>query len=178
MEIPSVFRSKPQDAPADIKNIDLEAMGIAILNVNGKNNLDRPAAIFISLEIPTYVIWDCDKNNNKIDGEAANRSLQKLLGAPHGSIVNAGTMIADKFACFECNLEKTLQEEIGAQELEMALSSAMQVFDVERKEDAMKAPAIMKHTLAKLAESNKTSKSLEAILERVCAMRPRSATGS
>ena len=45
-----------------------------MLGVNGKNNLDRPAAIFMSLEIPVYAIWDCDKS--------AERSRAKQQIAP------------------------------------------------------------------------------------------------
>ena len=46
-------------AAATIRGIDLEALGIAVLAADGKPNLDRPAAIFTSLEIPTFVVWDC-----------------------------------------------------------------------------------------------------------------------
>jgi putative ATP-dependent endonuclease of OLD family len=161
-------------AIAAVKNVDFEAMGIAVLSVNGKNNLDRPAAIFMSLEIPVFVIWDSDNANGKIEGEAANRALQQLLKFPDDRIVPAGTLIVDNFACFEWKLEKTLVEELGAQEFEKSLSEAMQAFAVERKEDAIKAPAIMKHTLGQLAENNKTSKSLEAILHNICAMKQKS----
>jgi predicted ATP-dependent endonuclease of OLD family len=163
-------------AIAAVREVDLEALGIAVLGVNGKNNLDRPAAIFISLGIPTYVIWDCDKSAGKIDGEAANCALQRLLGSADSDVVTAGTIISDNFACFEANLEKTLEEELGNKLFLAALSEAMNEFSVDRKEDATKAPAIMSRTLERLAKQNITSRSLEAILEKVLAMKTKSET--
>jgi predicted ATP-dependent endonuclease of OLD family len=163
-------------AIAAVKKVDFEAMGIAVLGVNGKNNLDRPAAIFMSLEIPVYAIWDCDKSAENIEGEAANRALQRLFGAKDGDEVAAGNIIADNFACFEWKLEKTLEEELGAHEFEGALSEAMKEFSVERKDDAIKAPTIMRQTLAKLAEQKIASNSLEAILEKICALKSKSVT--
>lgn len=163
-------------AIAAVKNIDFEAMGIAVLGVNGKNNLDRPAAIFMSLEIPVYAIWDCDKAAEKIGGEATNRALQKLFGSPGSDVMAAGTIIDDSFACFECNLEKTLEKELGVEQFDGALSEAMKDFSVEKKEDAIKAPTIMKQTLAKLAEQKIVSNSLEAVLEKICALKSKSST--
>lgn len=155
-------------AAASIDGIDLEAKGIAVVAVNGKNNLDRPAAIFISLEIPVYVVWDSDKSNGKIDGESTNRSLQRLLGTKPSEIVSAGTIVTGAYASFEWKLEKTLEAEFGEKELENALSKAMGRFSVNRKEDAIKSPAIMKDTLAMLAEDGKRSGSLRLIVKSIC----------
>ncbi len=158
-------------AVAAIKKVDLEALGIAILSANGKNNLDRPTAIFKTLEIPVYVIWDCDQSKNKIDGEQANRALQRLLGVPNSEVVSAATLITDIFACFENKLEVVLEQEIGAGALVAAIDSAMKHFSVERKEDAMKAPALMEYALSQLAGNGLMSPSLEAILDRVQALK-------
>ena len=88
--------------------------------------------------------------------------------------VAAGTLVTDNFACFEWKLEKTLEEELGVKEFEGALSEAMKEFSVDRKDDAIKAPAIMRQTLAKLAEQKITSNSLEAILEKIQALKSKS----
>jgi putative ATP-dependent endonuclease of the OLD family len=165
-------------AIAAMKEVDFEAMGIAVLSVNGKNNLDRPAAIFMSLEIPVYAIWDCDRAAEKIDYEGTNRALQRLFGVSDEYVVAAGTIIADKFACFDARLEKTLEAELGAQQLEAALTEVMKDFSVGRKEDAIKAPMIMRHALAKLAEQKIYSNSLETILEKICALRSNNSVGA
>ena len=130
----------------------------------------------MSLEIPVYAMWDCDKKAEKIDGELTNRALQKLFGSPANEMAAAGTIIADNFACFECNLEKTLEKELGVQQFEGALAKAMKDCSVEKKEDAIKAPAIMKQTLAKLAEQKIISPTLEAVLQKICALKSQTLT--
>lgn len=32
---------------------------------NGKDNLDKPVAIFRGLDIPMYAVWDCDEKNKE-----------------------------------------------------------------------------------------------------------------
>jgi putative ATP-dependent endonuclease of OLD family len=156
-------------AIASVKGVDLEAQGIAVLSANGKHNLDRPAAIFQSLDIPVYAIWDCDRKGEKIDGETANRALQRLLGSPEAEVVGAGSRITDSFACFESELEATLKNELGSDALAASLTSAMDEFSVVRHEDAIKAPAIMSQTLSLLAKQGLVSQSLEAILGKILA---------
>src|SRR5882757_805248 len=47
-------------AAATLLGVDLEGLGVAVLAVDGITKLDLPAAIFSTLKIPTFVIWDCD----------------------------------------------------------------------------------------------------------------------
>ncbi|MDR3741971.1 MAG: ATP-dependent endonuclease [Terracidiphilus sp.] len=162
-------------ATAAVKEIDLEAMGMAILAAGGKNNLDRPAAIFMSLEIPTYTVWDCDRSGSKIDGEQANRALHRLFGFGEVQGQEAAiTVIEERFACFERNLEKTLESELGASDLDSALSETMGEFLVDRRDDAIKSPRIMKETLDRLARRGITSPSLNAVLDRICELKKKS----
>lgn len=161
-------------AVAAVKNIDLEALGIAVLPANGKNNLDRPAAIFKSLEIPVYAVWDCDGDKADNMGEPTNRALQKLFGSANSDIVSAGARITDSFACFEENLEKTLRDEVGAEPFTAALIAVMRKFAVGRTEDAIKSAAIMKLTLSNLAEQGITCRSLETILDKIYIMKKNS----
>jgi predicted ATP-dependent endonuclease of OLD family len=163
-------------ATAAIKNVDLEALGIAVLPVGGKNNLDRPAAVFQSLEIPVYGIWDCDQEAAGSKGADTNRALQRLFGSGEAEIVDNLTRIADYYACFEGNLEKTLQQELGAEAFAAALGTAKHQFSVEQNQDAIKSPAIMQLTLSTLAVQNLHSPSLESIIERVCELKARIST--
>ncbi len=47
-------------AVAKLLNHDLEFQGVSVIPCGGKSNLDKAAAIFLTLSIPTYVIWDSD----------------------------------------------------------------------------------------------------------------------
>ena len=158
-------------AMASLKNIDLEALGIAVLPASGKNSIDRPGAIFKSLEIPVYAVWDCDKKGETIDGEETNRALQRLFGSTETTLVAAGLRIEGGFACFEKNLEKTLEEEFGSAALLAAIDSCKQHFSIQKNDDVIKSPAAMQFTLSKLVEQGLQSPSLNGILERISALK-------
>jgi hypothetical protein len=154
--------------------VDLEALGIAVLPANSKNNIDRPGAIFKSLGIPVYAIWDCDKNGETIDNEESNRALQRLFGSTETAVVAAGARIEDGFTCFERNLEKMLEEEIGDAALSAAIGACKQQFSIQKNDEVIKSPTAMEFTLSKLAEQGLNSPSLERILERICALKMKS----
>jgi hypothetical protein len=163
---------------ASLKNVDLEALGIAVLPTSSKHNLDRPGAIFKSLGIPVYAIWDCDKKGDLIEGEKANIALQRLFGNGSAELVSAGTVIESGFACLEQNLENTIEEEFGPAHLLAAIDLCKQQFSIQKHEDVIKSPAAMEFTLLKMTEQGLRSPSLERILERICAMKTESlATG-
>ncbi len=72
-------------AIANLLDYDLESQGICVIPCNGKSNLGKAAAIFKSLEIPTYVIWDSDHGSltrqNEIDrAKEENHCLLRLMG--------------------------------------------------------------------------------------------------
>ncbi|MGB6123169.1 MAG: ATP-dependent endonuclease, partial [Bacteroidota bacterium] len=46
---------------AKSKGIDLESREICVIPCGGKTNIDKPAAIFLLLGIPCYLVWDGDK---------------------------------------------------------------------------------------------------------------------
>jgi predicted ATP-dependent endonuclease of OLD family len=158
-------------AIASLRKVDLEALGIAVLPVNSKYNIDRPGAIFKSLGIPVYAIWDCDMKEGKIEGEDTNRALQRLFGSKETEIVGAGARFEDGFACFEKNLEKMLDEEFGNAALSAAIEACKREFSIQKNDDAIKAPAAMEFALSKLAEQGLNSPSLEQTLEKICALK-------
>jgi predicted ATP-dependent endonuclease of OLD family len=158
-------------AVANLRKVDLEALGIAILPVSSKYNIDRPSAIFKSLDIPVYAIWDCDKKDEQIDGEDTNRALQRLFGSNVEQIIGAGARIEDNFACFEKNLEKTLEAEFGSRAYSDAIDACKRQFSIQKNQDAVKAPAAMAFTLSSLAEQGLRSQSLDNILDKICALK-------
>jgi putative ATP-dependent endonuclease of OLD family len=158
-------------AAAAAKDVDLESLGIAILQAGGKNNLDRPAAIFRTLNIPVFAVWDCDRNEDVIEEEKANRALQWLMGSDVEAIVGAGSRIERNFACFDENLESMLRSELGTEEYDRSVEEMQEHFGVQRREDAIKAAPVMRGVLGALASRGIRSATLEGIIDRVVALR-------
>jgi predicted ATP-dependent endonuclease of OLD family len=100
----------------------LEAVGISIVSVNGKQSLPLAHAILSSLGIPVYALFDADggfeararangKDEGKIEEErtshiAANRSVLKYFGRAEEDFPSA--FIAENVAIFEDHLEAFL----------------------------------------------------------------------
>jgi putative ATP-dependent endonuclease of the OLD family len=158
-------------AAAAINDVDLEALGIAVLQAGGKNNLDRPAAIFMALNVPVFLVWDCDQKPSGIEDEGANRALQQLMGVAPADVVAAGNLVQNCFACFEQNLEVMLRSELGEQAYDAALAEVQRQFGVREKKDAIKAAPVMHAVLTKLSTEGARSATLDKIITRVLALR-------
>lgn len=154
-------------AAAKLNGLDLEAHGIAVLPVDGKSKLDRPAAVFRSLGIPLFVVWDCDQTPGGVEKVDTNRALQRLMGRNAGDIFDAATFVGTNFACFESELEITLKAEIGDALFNQKLDEVKAEFLVERREDAQKAPIIMSRVLTDIADAGRRSRTLDEIIAAI-----------
>ena len=154
-------------ATASLLGGELEANGIAILPAGGKTNLDRPAAIFSSLGIPTFVMWDCDNG----DGAVQNRALPRLFENDAAYGQHPETVVRPFWASFERKLEATLHNELGGAALEMAHLEACVEYGMTPGGDAMKSPAVMTRTLEIAADSGARCATLEAIVRAIFALR-------
>jgi predicted ATP-dependent endonuclease of OLD family len=70
-------------AALTLKERTATSEGLTIIPVGGKTVLDKPAFIFQTLKIPTYVIFDNDQKTKEKEKPAEiiyNRFLQRLLG--------------------------------------------------------------------------------------------------
>ena len=157
------------------RGFDYEALGLAILVVNGKNNLDKALVIFRQLGIPTYVLFDGDAN--KVDrtrerkGQAsgsaearANHALLKLLRQP---VVDfPGTTIASHCAYFSDSFDKTLIAELGKDFSEQFVKSC-QEFGYEDASKARKVPEVLAHTLRALSARDVRSETLEKVTDAI-----------
>ena len=152
---------------AKSKNIDLDSLGITVIPCFGKHNLDRPLVIFRQLDISVYVVWDGDCGGKDAKPKD-NTYLLRLLGKPEEDWPN---FVEDSAACFRVKLENTLQEEIGKEDFNEWLSEAQQHLGIAKKEHAIKNPAIIEYVVEKAATDDKTSKSLESIIERIVALK-------
>ena len=134
-----------------------------------KDNIDKPWAVFTSLRIPVYAVWDSDASKSGKERDraiGANRLLQKLVGAPE-PYVDHPSCVAANFACFEDNLETTLQAEIGGELYNDLLEKAVFNYDLPKRDNAKKNPAVMSQILAEAAQKGVRSATLEAVVSKV-----------
>jgi hypothetical protein len=157
------------------RNFDYEAFGLAILVVNGKNNLDKALVIFRQLGIPTYVLFDGDANKigqtHEEKGRAgssaeakANRALLKLLRQPVEDFPS--TTITGHCAYFSDSFDKTLIAELGKEFLDQFVKSCRE-FGYEDASKARKVPEVFAHTLRALSAGNVRSETLERVADAI-----------
>lgn len=154
-------------AAVEMSGKSLEAQGVALLEVGGKTNIDKPMIIFQLLGIPTYCVFDSDgdKEGKERKGEA-NLQLQKLCGCEAPEEVR--THVCDQFASFETNLEKVLRAEIGADCFDKAVAEAGYLYGMDSK-SVKKCPIPMRDVLYRCKAAGATSKTLDAITEKIVA---------
>lgn len=146
--------------------INLESNGVSIIPCSGKGNLDKPAIIFRQLGIPTYVIWDNDKEDekNKTSEIKNNRILLKLFEEEE---MDYPSHVKDNHACLEGTLESTLEKEIGNTLYSGILQTCMTEYDL-KKSDAIKNPIIIFTMLEDLKKSGgKIPETLEQIIQKI-----------
>ena len=142
---------------------DLESVGVSVLPCRGKTCLDRPFAIFQSLGIPVYVIWDSDKGRKDARSEE-NHRLLRLLGQ---EIEDWPEMVTDRFACFQKSLLDTFQKEIGKKFFNRSLEACCENLGLGRKKQAMKNPIVIHHLVQEARQEGKSSPTLEGIVSRI-----------
>lgn len=143
-------------------DLDLESEGISIIPVMGKNNLDRPAVIFEKLGVPTYLVWDNDRGKDA--DPSANRCLLSLLGQ---SVEDWPARVDDRFACFEGNLQATMERELGDDFFRRLLHDAQWELGINRKEQAQKNPTVIKQIIDSARAQGKSSTTIERIIDRI-----------
>jgi len=157
-------------AAAMESNYDLESMGISVIPCMGKNNLDRPTAIFKNLGISTYTIWDSDcghgkKNEN--EEKERNQSLLRLFDCP---IEDWPEKVTHEFACFKKDLESTLCNEIGRDFYDESLEKCCARLCLD-KDHAVKNPLVIKEIIVEARRQSKRSNTLEEIVSQIIALR-------
>ena len=148
---------------------DLESRGVAVIPCRGKPNLDKAIAIFRSLNIPLYAIWDSDyPQNNAIE---VNRRLLRIFNQPEEDWPEK---ISDKFACFKENLMKTLAAELGST-LNETLEKYCQNCGIDKVEYAQEDPAAFEYVFKEAKERGNSSPTMEKIINEIISNIPVSA---
>ena len=154
------------------KGHDFNSMEISIIPCMGKNNLDRPTAIFRDLQIPVYVVWDGDEGDKGAKPED-NHRLLRLFGEP---LKDWPERITDRYACFKRDLETTLRRELGEDLFDSILSSCQSDLGFKKKH-ALKCPAIFQRMIDEAGKQGKMSETLEEIVSRIVALRIKPSLG-
>jgi len=142
---------------------DFDSLGISVIQCNGKTNLDRPAAIFRELKIPTFIIWDGDKGKKDSKSDD-NKRLLRLLNE---NIIDWPNCVKTEYACFEKNMSDSLKQELGEDDYSTILNRCKEEFCMNENKDALKNPIIVQRLLQLSKEKNLKSKTLEKIIENI-----------
>jgi putative ATP-dependent endonuclease of OLD family len=154
---------------AAISGVDLEALGVSILVCEGKENMPNPAAIFTSLGIPVYLLWDCDLKVAGGSESSYNAVLQKVTASEPRAEVTMGAcdFVGDRFACFESSLEKTLIAELSQGIYDRNRAIAAERFGLSDRRDPQKVPSVMAELIRSSAAEGCISKTLTSIVNRL-----------
>ena len=152
---------------AKSKGYDFDSMEISVIPCMGKNNIDRPTAIFRELQIPVYVVWDSDQGDKDAKPED-NHRLLRLMAAP---VEDWPEEVSDHYACFKQDLETTLRTELGGTCFDTVLDECRSDLGFAKKKHAIKCPAVIQHIIERAREQGKTSTTLEEIVERIVVLR-------
>jgi len=136
----------------------------------------RPYLVFRELGIPTFVMWDGDKPD--ADGKNGNHRMQMMLGRAHEEVEDYPSLLKADHACFEINLEKTIQAEIGVDLWNDLLDDLKKNYGVRSNKEAQKIPKLMTDLLHLAAEKGKNSPTLGAIIDNIVALKKSSAANS
>jgi putative ATP-dependent endonuclease of OLD family len=131
--------------------------------------LDKPAAIFRRLGVPTYVLWDGDHGNK----DARPEDNHRLLRLMNRTVEDWPNFVADECACFSSNLEETLCKEIGAAEFNAWLSEFQTAFAIRKRAHALKNPVVISAIMKKARENARCSKTVEQIVSKITALKRR-----
>ncbi len=116
-------------------NIDLTALGTAILPVGGKSSLDRALIVFRGFGIPTFMIWDGDRSKGRKEDARQNRVLLELGGLQVEDF--PGTQVGTDSAVFEDELESELKAGLGPR-FDDLLAQAAELVGLHRGRDLLK----------------------------------------
>lgn len=169
-------------------NVQLESAGVAVIPCTGKSNVLNLAAVYQAFGIATYCVWDGDGDKAPTEGicgscarpldnrpdPVENHRLLRLHGA--APLDNPPLQVAERFACFETDLEKTLKVEIGEPLFSDLLDAVKAEHGLAKRKHAMKNPWVLAEVLRRAREQGAGSSSVESMIERILALRGGSAT--
>lgn len=156
-------------AAATLSGRRFEEEGIAILDVGGKNNLDKPYCIFNTLGIPIYLLWDSDNGltgADRVNSSNANVALQRLIQAeaPHNEFPE---IIRATYACFKDKLETTLRDELDEDVFQRLIQEKKAAYGIPKTKNVLKNPVTMSEILLEANALGTRSATLDQIVTNI-----------
>lgn len=92
-------------------SVNLDLLGIAVIECGGKGAMDRLYRVFNELGIPTFLLFDYDRSNAEPEIVAKSRELLELVGEPPDA--PDALRISARIACFKETWEQDTAPEIS-----------------------------------------------------------------
>jgi len=149
---------------------DFRRLGCHIVPCNGKSNMIQPRAIAKRLEIPTFTIFDADKDKcdtepRRKQHEDNNRVLLRLCSSATAPAFPDDVLWTDNVVVWPHNLSATLESEIGKGKWDALRLRTKAEHGIADVGDLDKNVAFIGCVLAKAWEDGKRF----AVLEKLCA---------
>ena len=145
---------------------EFESMDIAVIPCMGKTNLHKAAAIFMTLKIPTYVVWDSDEGKHTKPED--NHRLLRLFDAP---LEDYPGKVTENFACFKRDMDTTLREELTPDTYDSLLEQCKGDFGYDDNNQARKNPLVVKTIIEEASKIGKDCTTLKQIVTAVLKLR-------
>ena len=154
---------------AMLMGLNIEADGCAVVPCMGKTNIDRLHLVFTGLGIPTYIVFDGDKDSH--EGAASNCAIQRLLGVK-SPVDFPPTSVGERCAVFEQDLNQAIRN-IAGDEVYLGVHKEFQdEYGYGKLRDCEKSPLFIKRVLQKASEEGRESRELKQIVESIVALKP------
>ena len=149
------------------RNVDLEKMGVAVIPCNGKYNMDKPLAVFRSLGVRTYMVWDADRRRAERDPRQDVETNRHYLGVLGEEPDDWPSRVAGTHACFEDNLNATMRGEIGGALYDRLLDAARKRLGIHDRKAAEKKSIVMVDILSKARAARCPCGTLDLLVDTI-----------
>ena len=146
-----------------------DSVGIVVIPVIGKNNLDRPALIFQDLEIPVYLIFDTDSNCAPKDlegNEKTNKILKEIMGETN--LDNPfDTKIEGNYASLNPTMTKVIKNTVGDALYTHIMDELKEQYGFTKDKDCRKNYIVMTQFIKKVYDSGENIPEIEEIIQKI-----------
>lgn len=157
----------------EIMSLNWDALGISVVPVVGKKNIDRPVVVFRGLEIPTYFIFDADSRHIGSSEEqntiTSNQLLLRLAGVNLENFPSTGAF--NTWGVFNDQLETELKLALGDTEFQEIRQNIADELSYTQPSQVLKNPDGASRFIRSVYDNGHSIPILEDIASRVTAMR-------